>query len=364
MKSLNFIRSMTAGENYKEKHVLVLDMTGRTTKTGKPFVMLKVTDGDASVNASLFDTTIEDMRLLGIAPGEVAEVSMCLKAPYYNLTDIVLSDDPEISVEDFARTVPGDVDRMFDEIYMAVVDSIDLNCSTSAAASVALELLGEYEEAYKRSSAAKCMHHNLMGGLIYHSYRMVMAAQKLCEVYDGLDKEVLISAAALHDIGKIRELSTNMTGDAEYTVEGRLFGHALIGIQMIEEKARELGLRSDRIMNLEHCLASHHGKQEYGAIVEPATSEAEALHIIDLLDARMYQFENAYVGLEEGALSGKIFNLDGNTVFRPYHSDFTGNEPEYVPIEEEPYAPVEEEPYVPETEEPYVAEEEEPYDEQ
>lgn len=103
----NFIRSMTAGENYKEKHVLVLDMTGRTTKTGKPFVMLKVTDGDASVNASLFDTTIEDMRLLGIAPGEVAEVSMCLKAPYYNLTDIVLSDDPEISVEDFARTVPG-----------------------------------------------------------------------------------------------------------------------------------------------------------------------------------------------------------------------------------------------------------------
>ena len=139
----------------------------------------------------------------------------------------------------------------------------------------------------------------------------------MCSVYTDLDAEMLIAAAALHDIGKIVELKTTMTGEADYTIDGRLFGHTLIGIQMIEKAAEELGVKCERIRLLEHCIAAHHGKAEYGAITVPATAEAQALNILDTLDAKMYQFEDAYRSVDCGMLSGKIFALDNTTVYRP-----------------------------------------------
>lgn len=323
MKSLNFIRNMAAGENYSNKHVLVLDIVEKVARTGKPFVSLKLTDGDAVIQASRFDATKEDLQLLGITPGEVAEVSLCLKTPYYNLSDIALCDDPEIKADDFARTVPGDMEKMYSEICHSITNTIE-NAAFDSVGIITLELLKEYEPEYKRSSAAKCMHHNLVGGLLYHSYRMVKSAEYLCNVYPKLDKEILVCSAALHDIGKIRELTTDLTGETEYTVPGRLLGHALIGIQMVKEKAEELNYHSDRVSQLMHCIAAHHGKAEYGAITTPATAEAQALHLIDLLDAKMYQFEYAYNGIDEGMLSGKMFCLDGSTVYKPYGYDFDG----------------------------------------
>ena len=220
------------------------------------------------------------MTDMGIAAGEVAEISMYLKEPYYNVSEIIPCDDPEVSAKDFIRSVP-DTRAMFDAIEVAILLSTG-ELENTAVTTVAMKLLRENEEIFKTSSAAKVMHHALLGGLVYHSYRMVKAAEALCCVYTDLDAEMLIAAAVLHDIGKIVELKTTITGEADYTIDGRLFGHLLIGIQMIEKTAEELGVKGERIRLLKHCIAAHHGKAEYGAITIPATAEAQALNILDI----------------------------------------------------------------------------------
>lgn len=316
------ICKMTPGETYN-RPVLVLDMSQRTAKTGNTFVSLKLTDGDTQINVNAFDTSIESMNSLGICPGCIASVSLYVRDPYYNLSDISLCDDPNIDFEDFVPSAPGDPDEMMNEIYAAIAASKPLGTDNEVSV-LTTALLKKFEDEFRCSSAAKAFHHNLLHGLLYHTYRMVLAASVLCNVYTRLDRELLICSTALHDIGKIVELSTTKTGEAYYTVNGRLFGHAVIGMEMISAEAKNLGLNSERITLLKHSIASHHGKEEWGAIVSPATMEAQALHLVDLLDARMYQFEETYDHTEPGKLSGKVFGLDNATIYHPIYDPFNG----------------------------------------
>jgi len=140
------------------------------------------------------------------------------------------------------------------------------------------------------------VHHDVVGGLAYHTFRMVKMAEKLVEVYDFLNSELLICGAALHDIGKIREMGFNPYGAIEYTVDGNLFGHAYMGAQMVQEEANLEGsnYNPEEVRLLTHLLLSHHGKQEHGAVVPPAIPEAKALNYIDMLDADMWKAEELY----------------------------------------------------------------------
>ena len=164
-------------------------------------------------------------------------------------------------------------------------------------------------------SAAKSVHHNCYGGLLYHTLRMMRSAFTLTKVYTTINKDVLFAAVALHDIGKITELETDELGVADYTVDGTLFGHALLGIEMINAKAS--GYNPELIRLLKHCLAAHHGQLDWGAVTIPAIPEAMMLHQIDMIDSRMYQFEKAIEEITEpGQLGDKVFGL-GTKVYRP-----------------------------------------------
>ena len=147
---------------------------------------------------------------------------------------------------------------------------------------------------------------------------LCMLAERIAEALKAnaskIDGELLISACLLHDIGKLRELATDEAGSAKYTVEGTLFNHAIIGIEMIESAAERIGMAADE--RLLHCIASHHGKLEWGALVEPVGTEACILHEVDILDARLYAAEEAVKTIKEGEFSGRIFMLDNA---RMYH---------------------------------------------
>ena len=149
------------------------------------------------------------------------------------------------------------------------------------------------------------MHHNLKGGLIYHSYRMVKAAETICEVYNNLDKELMVCGAALHDIGKIWEYDTDSTGNAEFTVSGVLFGHLYMGASLIKKNAEGQNYSPEKIKMLTHMILAHHGELEYGAVVSPAIAEAFALYMIDNLDAKMYVFDEQRELLGLGGLTEK-----------------------------------------------------------
>ena len=316
------IRKMTAGETYN-RPVLVLSMEERVARNNNPFVALKLTDGDSIITVNNFGATSDDMNLLGIEPGAIADVAIYVKDPYYNLADICLCDDPDITYKDFVRSAPIDPEIALCELY-AMIEKERGNAYDDSVVDVTLALLKENEEKFKTSSAAKFIHHNILSGLIYHSYRMAQAAKLLSRVYTILDSQLLVCAAIIHDIGKLKELDTSTTGAASYTVSGRLFGHAEIGMEMVAVKASTIAPFSERVNLLKHCIAAHHGKYEYGSIALPAIPEAQALHIIDLMDARMYQFEETYKEIEFGTLSGKVFGLENSTVYKPLDDPFSG----------------------------------------
>ena len=145
------------------------------------------------------------------------------------------------------------------------------------------------------------MHHNLYGGLVYHTSRMCSCASQIADVYQILDKELLVCGTALHDVEQDKELNTSGLGAATYSVDGRLFGHSVIGMEMIDEKSAEQTQKPDtlhdreKVRLLKHMIASHHGTLEWGALTVPAIPETMVLHNIDMIDSRMYMYEDGLI---------------------------------------------------------------------
>ena len=144
----------------------------------------------------------------------------------------------------------------------------------------------EFIRAFKGNSAAKTVHHGFIGGLLEHTLSVVKLCQYYCRTYPILNQDLLITTAMLHDIGKTRELSPFPKND--YTDDGQLLGHIMIGAEMIHDKAREIpGFPEKLESEVKHCILSHHGELEYGSPKKPALAEAVALNLADNTDAKM-----------------------------------------------------------------------------
>ncbi len=192
------------------------------------------------------------------------------KTDEYDSTDLLAAS--EFSLEQLEAGIEEMVNLITDEELHALV----------------VEVL--YDEDVKRhyfeSPAGTKWHHGYLRGLAEHSLSMAQLAVKVCEHYDYLDRSLLISGALLHDVGKISELEVGAT--FEYSVDGRLFGHMVIGFEIVKAAADRLGLQGDiNVKRLLHMILSHQGKKEYSAPVEPEFEEAFALYFIDELDSKL-----------------------------------------------------------------------------
>ena len=144
-------------------------------------------------------------------------------------------------------------------------------------------------KAFKQSSAAKTVHHGFVGGLLQHTLSVAKMCNYYCSVYELLNKDLLISAALCHDIGKIREISLFPQND--YTDEGQFLGHIVIGTEMVGEKIRRIeGFPTLLASELKHCILAHHGEYEFGSPKKPAIMEAVALNFADNTDAKLQTF--------------------------------------------------------------------------
>jgi 3'-5' exoribonuclease len=140
--------------------------------------------------------------------------------------------------------------------------------------------------AYSRAPAAKAMHHVYLGGLLEHSLAVAALADDICLRYPGLNRDLLVAGALLHDVGKISEL--RYVRSFEYTDVGKLLGHIVIGVELVEEKLRTLpGFPMELAILLKHLLLSHHGQYEFGSPKRPKTLEAVILNFIDDLDSKI-----------------------------------------------------------------------------
>lgn len=141
------------------------------------------------------------------------------------------------------------------------------------------------------ATGAKSMHHAYVGGLLEHTLSVVQLCVQFCQQYPRLDKDVLLAAAAFHDLGKAWELISLPACD--YTSEGRLLGHIQLGLQVLEPFLNKMKVDADLVLHFKHIIISHHGEYEYGSPKRPKTAEAFALHFADNLDAKMNQVERA-----------------------------------------------------------------------
>lgn len=315
--------------------VVVSGINQTNTANNKPMLKITISDGDETITALKFDSTRADLAAGGIEEGSTAVVSLEITDykgnKSYRIVSITPVKLPDDELKQLITLPPEDPDKMVKDIIMMIKQSSgrDYDISDTSVpdddftvTALTVRILTQYLKAFTRSSAAKAMHHNIYGGLAYHTYRMIKTAYAVCEVYSLLNRELLVCGTALHDIGKIIEMKTSDTGIAAYTDMGNLFGHPLLGIELIDHeywRQKEINgnsYNSEEIAMLKHMLASHHGQPEWGAIRVPSTPEAMILHELDMIDSRMYMYEDIFKDMKPGSSSDPVFGIatDGKTV--------------------------------------------------
>lgn len=310
--------------------VLVTEMTEKVSKTDKPFVNFTFSDGVDKVTANYFDKTEDVMLASGVDVGRVVDLTFSVKTynnkKNYIVENVIPCPDPEAKVEKFVQSPPFGIDIMYKKIIECIKKSTGRNYDVNvpgvpdddySAAALTIRLLNSNKEAFCKSSAAHSIHHDMRGGLLYHTFRMVYNALYVSKVYTTLNLELLVCGTALHDIGKLTELDTDELGSADYSVDGRLFGHAVIGMEMVSEESKKGPYNEEEVRQLRHMIASHHGSLEYGAITTPATPEAFILHELDMIDSRMYIFEKEMGKVDPGEMTDRIFALENSSLYRP-----------------------------------------------
>ncbi len=309
---INKISELSGGRF--ELFLLIKEIQTKTARNGSNYLVFSFTDGKDVISANMWDTAATS---LDVGEKEIAYVSLEGK-PYngkmsYTVEKIRPSYPSDgVSLTDFIPTsqIPPET------LYEFCMSKIDKMADVELAALVK-DIYSANRERLLWQSAAKSVHHNKVGELLWHIARMAKMAGATADTYSFLDRDMLLAGVLLHDIGKLDELSTDEMGITDYTKDGFLFGHALLGIELVKKHAEKMGTSEEKVRCLTHIIASHHGIREYGAITIPATAEAYAVHCIDLIDARMYIFEEMLGKVEVSKFSDPIHILEGTRIYHP-----------------------------------------------
>ncbi len=245
--------------------------------------------------------------------GEVVEIEYSVDSykGKTQLTITMIKKAPDEMIKDFVPSSEYNGKTVF-TMLLNKVNSFADNDLKEIVSSIMLknrEKLEEYPAAYR-------LHHAIVGGLMLHTASIVEMAEKTCQVYPNINRELLLSGAILHDVAKTFEMETGKTGLCSgYSVGGELIGHLVKGAMYIEETAKELGIESEKVTLLEHMVLSHHGVPEYGSPVRPMFLEAEILSTLDSLDATIFEINNATNKIEAGKFTDRQWALDNRKLF-------------------------------------------------
>ncbi len=279
-----FINQLQSGDSLSDQFVLT-EKTMAHKKDGNSYLNLVLSDRTGSIKAVVWDNV--DQIASQTESGQIVIVKGHVGSYRGNLQMVVkemmTAPASETNAADFLPVTDRDVDQMFDRL---------TKLSESLQKEYLRDLFGAFwsDEAFvtqfKQAPAAKKMHHAYIGGLLEHTLSMAVLADKISEHYSGIDRDLLISGVLLHDIGKLREYTYDSAID--YSDEGRLVNHIVIGIQMIEDKIKTIpDFPEETAMLLKHMVISHHGSRELGSPEPPKTIEAVLLNCIDEMDSRI-----------------------------------------------------------------------------
>ncbi|NIQ97554.1 MAG: HD domain-containing protein [Desulfuromonadales bacterium] len=277
-------------ENIRERDLvespfLVRTKTTAMAKNGKPYLTLKLMDKTGEVEGRVWDRVDEfSSRFDKDDFIQVrAKASVYMGKMQLIVQDLRRVEESEINIGDFLPVSENPVDEMVEQMRNRVAAMENIHLRALMEAFLADE---RFMAMFSRAPAAKTMHHVYLGGLLEHSLAVASLAEDISGRYEDVDRDLLVTGALLHDVGKVTELRYERGFD--YTDAGKLLGHIVIGVEMVEEKIRSLPDFPPQLATLlKHLLLSHHGQYDYGSPKRPKTLEAVILNFLDDLDSKI-----------------------------------------------------------------------------
>lgn len=316
------IKQLRAGDSI-QSFFLVKAAEVKVTNTNKNYLDLTLADQTGEINAKLWDHNGEEgpqypSNTLVKIKGTINEWQNRLQLKIEKIRAVTAEDG--LAISDFVPAAPYTPEFMYAEIqgYIAKIKNQDMH-------NIVEHIVTANKEKLLLYPAAKQNHHAVRSGLMYHIMTMLQMGEKASEVYTGLNRDLLFSGIILHDIAKTAEMNASELGIvSEYTIEGELLGHIIQGIKMIEQTGIAVGADREISLLLQHMILSHHYEPEFGSPKRPMIPEAELLHYLDMIDARMYDMKRILGNVEEGNLSEKVWLLNNRKLYKPIMKDENG----------------------------------------
>lgn len=294
--------------------LLIKSADEKKTRNNKPYLAFTFQDTSGEISANHWDITPKDTDTF--KPGKVVKVNGRREEyngnPQLRINDIRLANDDEpANPELYVERSPINKDKMIEEFNKAMFDITNANLNR-----IVRHIMKKFQREFFQSPAAMKNHHTFLGGLAYHTVCMLRIARSLVEVYDELNSSLLFSGIILHDVGKVIELSGPTA--TEYTLEGKLIGHIVLINSEITKACQELKIDESHedVLLLRHLILAHHGELEYGSPVRPQIPEAEMIHYIDQIDAKMNMMQTALKKTEPGEFSERIWAMSNRSFYK------------------------------------------------
>ena len=289
---MKYIKDLHEGETIRSIY-LCKGKRSAETRNGKPYDNLLLQDKTGTLDGKIWDPNSQ-----GIADYDekdfievVGDVITYHHNLQLNIKQLRIASEGDYNPADYMPTSEKSVDMMYEELltYIRGISNEYLRR--------AVEYYFVNDEAFikkfKGHSAAKTVHHGFAGGLLEHTLSVVHLCEYFAGAYDIINKDLLIASAVCHDIGKTKELSS--FPDNDYTDEGQLIGHIVIGVEMLSDAIRTIPDFPEVLANeWKHCIIAHHGELEFGSPKKPALAEAMALNLADNADAKMQTLKEIF----------------------------------------------------------------------
>ena len=289
---MKYIKDLHEGETIRSIY-LCKGKRSSETRNGKPYDNLLLQDKTGTLDGKIWDPNSQgiadyDEKDFIEVVGDVITYNNNLQL---NIKQLRIASEGDYNPADYMPTSEKSVDVMYEDLltYIRGISNEYLRR--------AVEYYFVNDEAFikkfKGHSAAKTVHHGFAGGLLEHTLSVVHLCEYFAGAYDIINKDLLIASAVCHDIGKTKELSS--FPDNDYTDEGQLIGHIVIGVEMLSDAIRTIPDFPEVLANeWKHCIIAHHGELEFGSPKKPALAEAMALNLADNADAKMQTLKEIF----------------------------------------------------------------------
>jgi len=312
-----YIKDLIIGDEITEFFV-VKRAEVKTGANGKQYFDVLLADKTGEAAGKKWDVDgAEEEALARYFAGDIVKIKALVTewngSPQFRISRIrPLAEKDVIDMSDYIKSAP----ELPEKMYAYLLETAN-TINDEDFKAVAVTLLEREKDRLLYYPAAKMNHHAIHGGLLYHIERMLMLAEKMCEVYTSLSRDLLVTGVIIHDIEKLNEMDADTNGIvSEYTFEGQMLGHLVMGVRTIDRLAAEIGLSGEKAVLLEHMMISHHYEPEFGSPRRPLFPEAEALHYLDMIDSKLYDFEDNLANMIPGEFSDWIRTLDGRRLYK------------------------------------------------